>query len=215
MTLKELINYRQNCLLCKKKMVLKNKELAGVSVRLNKDGLRVKLNDDGSGYSKNWFAQFNYDGTYIRGSNGPWSIYVQPMIITKTCPNCETLHQRPIDKILIHKPRSVGTTTLINSPPYSSLDNVKKLACTYSFTLHSENNKFEGKMQYEFIGFSNDEEFYHISTDFAEDNSTVFHSKFHKKIGDMMSLRLPAINTSNINNHQQLISKIRMYNIFS
>lgn len=226
MILYDLLNYRNNCLLCRRKMILKSTELAGIIFYETKDGLKAKLTG-----RHNVFVHFKFDGSYKNGKKasqaGLWSLYTRPLTVTKFCPICDPHPQvNPVTTALGFKARSVsvpyigptgpiGPMGFSKSPPFTTLDNIKNPACAYSFTLYTQGDKYEGQLQYEFIGATNKEEFCHLSNDFTTGKSTAFYSKWNKKLDDMMTLHLPAISTSNINNMEQLIHKIKMYNMFS
>ena len=218
MNLQELLNYRTKCMICQRSMIVCSAELGGLSLSINSKGLHIRLKDQPKGRV---YANFRFDGTYELGDRF-WSIYAKPFIVCKTCPVCNydvnmqtTTSPSNIVPNLSSSNMTLAATSHTPSV-FSSIDNLKKKICFYSFALNiNDDNTYNSWLFREFAGFSEGGAFYHINTDFTTGASKIFHAKFNQKLEDLLDLSVPAINLTGTYDKLQMIKKIKMYSIFS
>lgn len=205
MNFEEVLNYRNHCLICGLKMETKALDLAGLTLNLVEDGLLVETGLKGVA------VHFKYDGTYVKMQK--WNeLYVKPMSILKECPKC--LPQIDFDRrgrTRVHyKSRGLGATTLMQ---------LQDLRCAYTFSLFGDSQgNFGANLDWEDIKFHEDGIFYHIKTHWPDNSTELLSGSFNDKsdaIGDPFRMTLPAINTSGCHNKGQMISKLKLYNLFS
>jgi len=209
MNLQEALDYRSKCIICQRDLVLKGSNESIVT--LSTEGLRVR---EGSNYL------FKYDGTYDRGK-----FYKKPALIKVQCPVCIS-DVMPAKAIKI-KGRSAGMTTMSAAiskffeedymGARTTLDDLKKQGYCYKFECAVDNaGKYEVKLLSEYIRYCNKEEFWHLNTNFNDDSKTdLHHGRYENTLNGMLTLHLPAVNTSNIKTKEQFISKFKLYTLFS
>jgi hypothetical protein len=219
MNLQEALDYRDKCLICQRELVLKGDNESIVTT--SEVGLRVRAGSD---------YLFKYDGTYERGK-----FYKKPAIIKKQCPVCVS-NVTPAKKIIV-KSRSVGMTsmnaamtkyfgysgttsgTTINSTSAkTTLDDLKKQGYSYTFECVVDNaGKYEVKLLSEYIRYCTKEEFWHLNTNFKDNDykTTLHHARYENNLDNMLTLHLPLVNTNNIKTKEQFIGKFKLYTLFS
>jgi hypothetical protein len=198
-------------------MIVGSAELVGMSLSVSPDELRIRLKDKPKGRV---YANFKFDGTYELGDRF-WSIYAKPFIVCKTCPVCnydiDTRLIKPSTPAPSLSSSNMTMAATSHTPSvFSSIDNLKKKICFYSFALNiNDDGTYNCWMFREFAGFSLDNSFFHINTDFTTGTSRIFRADFTQKLEDLMDLSVPAVNLTNTHNKEQLINKIKIYNMFS
>jgi hypothetical protein len=212
MNLQEALDYRNDCLICKKEMILKNVELAAVKTEILPEGIRAS-----SVSSPNTFVLFKFDDTYQRSKKW-WAMYVKPLTLVKECPSCVTENKSSI--IMKLKPRSVGATTAFQSNVFSAIDNLKTMGCSYAISLYGgEGNKFDARLNNEYIRYYNDESFYHVNSKYSYVTSTIESTlhmgKFKDNLDNVLTLHLPGVNLGSVSTTEELVKKIKLYTIFS
>lgn len=198
MNLKEVLNYRNRCLMCYSKMELKAYDLAGITIHRTGEGLMIETGLKGIA------VYFKYDGTYEKMKR--WNnLYSRPMSLLKECPKC--VPNLRLGEHITLKSRSLGAT---------SLSNMKDLRCAYTFQLWGDaENNFDSKFDWEDIKYHDGERFYHINTKFNDNRTEIKSADFKDTIDSIFSLNVPAMKCGSIRTTDQLIHKIKTYMIFS
>jgi len=194
MNLKEALSYRSKCII-HPEMDLHPRSLNPTIIELNKDGLRVKLNKNANSKA----LAFNYDGTNFPLGNYECLIYMQ-------CDECT--------KCPILKGRSIGFTTL---------ENINSNYYFYNLMLKSkaDDNNFECSLIGESVKYVQNDKFYHLDFDIKEGKATCKMGDCHgdtildDMLNGLMSLDLPNLHMSGIQNTEQLVNKLKIYNLFS
>jgi len=201
MTLKELLNYRNKCLICDTDMEMKSPDLAGVDMFVDAGGLKVVTGH------KDISVYFKFDGTYEKMKK--WnSLYAKPLFVMKECPICIPSIKIDGRKIKI-KSRSVGITRTFS-------DYLSDFRYCYTFEIFGHDNcTFDAKLNNEYIKVNDGEKYYHITTDFNEKISDIYCGKIDYTSNSTIDMKVPIINTSTINDKEQLMNKIKLYNTFS
>ncbi len=201
MNLKEILDYRKDCLICGRPLKFKIKKYPKLSITQDDEGLRIQSE------SKNGVRFIiKYDGTYERNKR-TYKIYSNPLFIEKVCSH----HMRGEPDLLL-----TGYRGGSNSSVDTSLGNLKELAYSYMFTVlgDSEGN-YDAHLHQEIAHYYHHQAFWHVNTRFYDKTSTVYHAEWYQKISEILHLSLPAIDLKNIHNTDQLISKIKLYTLFS
>jgi hypothetical protein len=195
MNLKEALSYRSKCIIHPESN-LHPRSSSPAIIELNKDGLRANPNKNAV---KSKILAFNYDGTFYPPGNYECIVYMQ-------CDECV--------KTPILKNRSLGFTTL---------QNISSNYYFYNLMLKSKLNdeNFDCYLIGESIKYVQNDKFYHIDFDIKEGKASC-------KMGDcrgdailddmlngMLSLDLPNLDMSRIWNTEQLVNKLKLYNLFS
>lgn len=191
MNLQEILNYRNNCIVCNRKM-----ELSSINFTLKEtdDGVLVKSK------SKNNHINFHYNGIYKYSEKANLkNIDTKPLYVLKECPHC------------IGKGKN--KRTLIKS----SLNNLKSFRCAYAFKIfYDVDGNFTCKLSWEDIKFYHSNEFYHCLTDFDKNESSIKSGNFQSDtIDSIIRINVPIVNTNKFLNKEVLINKIKLYNLFS
>jgi hypothetical protein len=198
MNLKEALNYRNDCLICQEPMKLKLDYLTTFSIEITSDGLLIKNRDKRIG------AKFGYDGTFEPFPKFLGKNYLQPFSLIKECPICN--------------PKLSGKMN-ITTP-----SDIKNLHCAYGIDIIVERDNFVVWLRNETVKYHDGTQFYHLNSnhvsysdfDFSIDARTeLLHGKFDQSLEQLFKLRVPLIDTSIINNIDQLISKIKLYAVMS
>jgi hypothetical protein len=184
-------------------METKALDLAGLTLNRVHDGLLIETGLKGIA------VHFKFDGTYVKMKR--WNdLYVKPMSILKECPDC--LPQIDIDRKhrtnIQYKSRSLGATTLMQ---------LQDLRCAYTMTLFGDSEgNFAANLDWEDIKFHDGGKFYHIKTHFPDNQTELLSGAFEdESIKDATRLSFPAVNTSGVHNTDQLLNKLKLYNVFS
>lgn len=202
MDLKEILSYRSKCLICQTDMEMKSLDLAGVRLFEAEDGLEVKTGH------KDIAVLFNYSGVYHKMKK--WNtLYAQPLSVLKECPICiPDIEIRGEKKKIRLKSRSLGATTLMH---------LRDLRCAYTFNIFGDSEgNYAVNLNWEDIKFNDGHNFYHINTKFEDNRTELLSGNFQNdSIDSMFRLGVPAVNTSKIQDREQLINKLKLYNLFS
>lgn len=124
------------------------------------------------------------------------------LYIYMMCESCE--------RIPINKERSLGFTTLMD---------IKIIQ--YYYTFWYDPNLKTGTLNFEKVKYVNDEKFYHIDANLANGKAFCRMGSFKAgttvddMLGSFMNLELPKLNMKSINDTSQLISRIKLWSIFS
>ena len=208
----KLLNYRNNCIICQKEMVLKYDGDHKLKITASENGLKITGAKSGIRYL------FKPDGTYTIGK--VWnSIYSKPIKIIKECPDCSSkVIVGRIDRL---KKRGSGlsslTKAIVSSLGIATIDNVKENYYSYSFVIDYGLGVYSTKLMSEDIRHCNAEEFWHLSSDFRRDEdqiTSLYHGKFNGRLDSVLSLSLPAVNTASISSAEQFVEKFRLYTVF-
>lgn len=207
MNLKEYLDYRNKCVICQKKLMTIVDKHPNLFVTVYENSIRI------SSRPKNGICMFfNFDGSYRRGKRY-YKIYGEPLKIIKYCKDCCQESDEELC-IIKFKSRSIGYTTMY--PYYSSIDNIKKLHCSYSIDLRAlTSNHYSTSLKNEIIRYFDGYRFHHVMTDFSNELTVIHTAKFEQKLEDMLVLRLPATNLSKSTNTDQLIDKVKLLTLFS
>ena len=204
MNLKEVLNYRNRCLMCYSKMELKSYDLAGINIVKVQDGLLIETGLKGVA------VKFKYDGTYEKLKR--WNnLYVKPMTLFKECPKCIPNIKVDSPKV-VYKPRSVGATTLDQFTR-----EMKDLRCAYTMVLFGDaEGNFSSNLGWEEIKYNNGADFYYLKTWHDSNKSEIQIGNFFKtNLNNMMKLSVPAVKASSLQTTNDFISKLKMYTLFS
>jgi hypothetical protein len=201
MNLKEVLNYRNRCLICYSKMKVSAYDLAGITIHRTSEGLMIETGLKGVA------VYFKYDGTYEKMKR--WNnLYSKPMSLLKECPKCIPNLSGLQRSDIVFKSRSVGATT--------SVSNVKDLRCAYTFQMWGDaEGNFDSKLDWEDIKYHDDDRFYHINTKFQDNRTEIKSADFQDTIDSVFKLNVPAMKCNSIKTTSQLIHKIKTYMIFS
>lgn len=201
MNLQEILNYRSCCLICNRPLKFKIKKYPKLSVGQTEEGLKIQ-----SANKNGVFLFLKYDGTYERNKRN-YKIYSNPLFIEKIC----THHMRGEPHTIMTTYRG-GSTNAVDT----SLGNLRETAYSYMFTILGDSEKnYDAHLHQEVTHYSDYEAFWHVNTRFYDKTSTVYHAEWGKKLSEVMYLKLPAINLKSVQNVDQLISKIKLYTLFS
>ncbi len=202
MNLKDVLNYRNRCLICYSQMELKTLDLAGVTIQRVNDGLLIETGLKGVA------VHFKYDGTYEKMKR--WNnLYAKPMSLLKECPNCiPPIDLDYKDRKVVLKSRSIGASTL---------GTLKDKRCAYTITLFGDSEgNFASNLLWEDIKYNDGDNFYHINTKFADKESHLFSGSFkNDSLDSMFRLTVPAVNAESIQTIDQLTHKFKIYTLFS
>lgn len=210
MNLQTLLNYRPVCLIHQQPMRQHMRpELRSYDLltRQVEDGLAVwgKNNKPMKG------AYFNFDGTFNINKNQPNLIrfLTSPLRIGMMCSQCRSvpfihddMHQGQLASVNIGKPRHFYTFFL-------------------SFPSNSLTGKFECEGGIEMIIHHSAGKMYHLTGTVGGGTANFNMSRYRKKIrmdriiNDRFGLTVPQFDPSKIQNTDQLMEKIKLYNLFS
>jgi hypothetical protein len=199
MELKKLLEYHTECLICHGPLRIKSPDLDGPIISVKPEGLSIK-------YSHNKRSIiFKYDGTYEKHENcADWRS--RPLSILIECPHCIPKETKP-------KINRAATS-------FSPLSALKVFKFYYQFDLYGGiENKYNAFFKKEFIKCYDEEYFYHLIT--SEEASFIWYGRMPTQVKDNSYYnencfsKVTPINTSKLTDINQLINKIKIYNIFS
>jgi len=210
MNLLSALNYHTKCLICQHELETKSPELAGITITPQDDGLLVQA------VLRKIAVIFRYDGTYEKL---PYfgDLYLKPLRVLRECPVCIPAIVVDGQKTPIKlKSRALGPTTLFD---------VESLRFCYEFELFGTpypNQHIKGNYSVsivrEDIKYNNDNSFYQLLTN-EENESSLWYGPKGVSDEDWYSktcrLTVPSIDTSGLDNIDQLINKMKVYNLFS
>lgn len=212
MNLQELVDYRDTCIACNRKMILEHNSSLKLKVYHSSwAGMRISSKHKGG-----ILITLNHDGTYTTGKK-KYPIYNEQINIIKRCSSCDFDPTPP--RQIVHKARSVGMTTMtaaLNMYMGSTLNNVKKPGCSYLLTLKLDScsNKYEMVLCSEYVRYCDKESFWHLNTNFDK-ASTINHGRYDQSFNEILKLTLPPINLSKVKTSEQFINKMKLYTLFS
>ena len=198
MNLQEILDYRDKCIHCQQPLQMRVCGYPKLSINMTDEGLKIQ-----SGRKRGIYLFFKNDGTFeIKNKNHSELVQIQ-----KYCPT-HILKEGPI-------------TVIKGKPPYirardTTLDNLRELACQYEFFLFGDSEgNYVSSLHSEFLHYNTPEAFWHLNTWFRTNTTRIYSGNFQQRIHEMLQLKLPATNAKNIQNSEQLITKIKMYTLFS
>lgn len=201
MNLKEILDYRSDCLICSRPLKFRIKKYPKLSIDQTDEGLRIQ-----SSHKNGVYLLLKYDGTYDRNKRN-YKIYSNPIFIEKICPH----HMRGEPDTVMTTYRG-GSVNAVDT----SLGNLRELAYSYMFTtMCVSGEKYDAHLHQEVAHYNDYEAFWHVNTRFYAQMSSIFHAEWGQKINEVMHLNLPAIDLKNVRNTEQMISKIKLYTLFS
>ncbi len=201
MNLKEILDYRTDCLICTRPLKFRIKKYPKLSITQSDEGLKIQ-----SEHKNGAYLLLKHDGTYERNKRN-YKLYSNPIFIEKVCP----YHMRGEPATLFTGYRG-GSDGMLDT----SLGNLKELAYSYMFTtLCVSDDKYDAHLHQEVTHYNDYEAFWHINTRFYAKMSSVYHAEWSKKISEVMHLNLPSIDLKNVHNIDQMLSKIKLYTLFS
>jgi len=216
MNLLNILSYRSNCMICNHKLEMKSLNLANVNITKTKEGLRIKVNN------KDYACYFRYDGIYEKMKK--WNItFVKPLSILNECPKCIPKIDMIKKMSLTAIPKTSPTIILKAASPRmshifldSNLNSLKDKRCAYTFDLFGDTKgNFDCLLNCEDIRFHTKTNFYHIKTDFNKNITNIKSGSFKGTIDNIISMKVPQLNSTNILSTDKLIEKIKLYNLFS
>src|SRR5271156_2172360 len=165
MDLESIVKYRDECIICCRKLKFYTKDHKNLQFDVNKHGFRIKSGAHESGIR----MQFNFDGTYQRNKRS-YKIYDEKLTIFRYCAHCQKKAPKPPTEaptIAAQAPNfgfiSYKHYTLnYGSSGVSSLNNMKNLECNYCFRINGYDNTYDVVMNHDSVRYYNDEYFYHI-----------------------------------------------------
>ena len=198
MNLKEILNYRQNCLFCQQPLTLSINSNAyhDLTVKLFENGLILKssrCND----------ISFNFDGSMQNNNTigRDYSLYNSAISLNKSCQRCIAEFDPESDT-------SSSTKTRIS--------NINNKNYSYYFILsYAAARNYQATLDRENIQWHDKETYYHITTSFRDNISYISCGQYAKTLKDVFGLDVSAIDTTSIHNTEQLIKKIKMYMVMS
>jgi len=212
MNLKEILNHRNNCLICGSPMTYHIPDYPNLQFEVFEKGLRIH-----SGNNRGIVMLFGFDGTYQKNKRH-YGIYKSSITVTKNCDICSAIdHKLESDKYFILNFSSLGLLNKslwkTNIAPHTSLTNMKTKECSYRFQLMGDaEGNHTCTMKHESIRYYDEESFWHIDTSFVSDSSRIHHSNFDAQLDQILSLHIPAvINLNSLKTPGQFIDKCRMY----
>ncbi len=201
MNLQEILSYRSDCLICSRPLKFKIKKYPKLSINQTDEGLLIQSENKNGVY-----LLLKYDGTYDRNKRN-YKIYSNPIFIEKVC--SQHMRGEPDTVMTTYRGGSVNAVD-------TSLGNLKELAYSYTFTVLGDSERnYDAHLHQEVAHFNNYEAFWHVNTRFYAKTSSIFHAGWGQKINEVMHLTLPSIDLRNVHNPEQLISKIKLYTLFS
>lgn len=225
MNLQEVLDYRTNCIICQKEMIIQL-EPKKTWTSIKPEGLKIKTSKT-SGY-----FLFGFDGKFSRNNQKPGAYHKFPLLFTKRCPTCNPRNKKgnskkganippPATRPIKLKSRSVGPTTMVqtiishfqNSP---SIDNIKNVSCYYTFSLEMKSqDEYDIKLMNEQIRYPSEEAFHHVYTDFVKNKTSLSYGFFNKSIYDVLHLESTSKMLNQIKTKEDLMSKFKLYQLFS
>lgn len=189
MNLKEILNYRTNCLICGELLTLDfNRSIRKRKLYINVTDLGIEIK---SGHKEGVYLLLGFDGKYKTNSR-KYKIYSEDLLLRKYCSN-----HSDITAIL-------------------SIDSMDKMACGYSFFVHPMNNGNYGiYLHSETVHYRDKKDFWHVDVSYPRQVSIIAHARFSQKIDKVKYLNVPIINLSNVKNKEQFLDKIKLYTLFS
>jgi len=192
MNLKDMLSYRGKCIIHNEKDLFPRCMSPSI-MEVNEAGIRLRLDKNVSSP----VMIFNFDGTF--SSPCTCIIYMQ----------CDECVKRPINKN-----RGIGLSTL--NEMYSNY-------YFYNFALKAEEGDdfFECRPIAESIKYVIDDKFYHLDFDILANSGycKMGDCRGDTSLNDMLkgllSLDLPNLDMSRIQNVDQLVNKLKLYNLFS
>ena len=214
MNLKEILNYRQNCLFCQLPLTLSL--ITHISLNSTAEifdqGLHIK-----SPQQKDIYLSFNFDGSLQKGNKE----VINTIFFGKSCKECITTPTiKPLDKKtrnLLAKYNTSKPIPISNKvkADITSINTLKSKNCCYVFKLYLKDNSYEVELDSEYIKYYDEDIFYHITTVFNLNQSHINYGSYQGTLKDIFSLKVPIIDTTQMQNTDQLIEKIKMYMMLS
>ena len=201
MNLQEILSYRDKCIHCQQPLQMRVVRYPKLSINETDEGLKIQSSHKGGIY-----LLFKIDGTFDRNKRD-YKIHSEPVHIQKHCP--------------IHILKEGPVTAIKGNPPYvrardTTLDNLRELTCQYEFFLFGDDKgNYVTSLHTEFLHYNTSKAFWHLNTWFGIKTTRIYSGGFHQKMTEMLQLKLPAMNAKSVQNPEQLISKIKMYTLFS
>lgn len=213
MDLKDIIDRRNNCLICGSQMNYYIPDYPKLQFSIFEKGLRIH-----SGHNRGIMMLFSFDGTYQRNKRH-YAIYNSPITITKKCDICSANCEPALDEKIA---KSIRFSTLfaiknrslsLPGTNYTNINNMKNKECYYTFQLMGgAEGDYGCNLKHETVRYHNEEAFWHVDTSFITDSTIIHHSNFDARLDQIMMLRIPAaMNLNNLKTPQQLIDKCQMY----
>lgn len=197
MNFKDIINYRNNCILCNRRMVIRLQNMHRTRIRLTGEGLVVKA-------SKDMGIIFKHDWTYHK--NKKWSdLLTKSLHFIKECPHCRQGKRAEFN--MSHASWGKGAL---------SLESMTSLQNYYTFEISGDGQgNFKSTIDIECIKYANKSGFWHVLTSYKTNVTKLTHAVFCDEVRPVFYLNLPTWNTSNINSLDRFLDKYKSYIIFS
>jgi hypothetical protein len=233
MNLQQVLEYREQCLICHQPMMLTylpEDAEKGMHCFVNENGLRVRHQN-----SRDIFYLFSFSGRVLKGKRDFGVGYKTPFHFIKQCPSCKP--QYFTDDTITVKSRSVGATTVQAaltsyfsgmSVPYSntswssttgrytSMVKANVRVCGYTFVIVGEKERtFRIEMQKETIKYAGDNAFYHISTNFTDNKTIIQYGLYSSSPDEILKIETASRDMSHLKTRQDLVGKLKLYNLFS
>ena len=238
MNLKEIIDYRERCIICQHQMKIHHLPEGDYALTcfVKEKGFRAR-----SKSNKGVFYMFGFDGTLTKGKRDFGMGYKTPLSFMKECPYCKPIKSRITDnKNIIVKGRSVGMTTLgaayssysmgtsvgytptnymgFSTPGngYTSIGNVKSYGCNYKFSLIcGKDGNYVAALTDEMIRYPGENAFYHVHTNFVEGSTTINYGLYTSPLDKILTIHTPSKTMNHVKTKEELIEKFKLYSLFS
>ena len=205
MNLTDILQYRTTCLIHGKPMLLKCLDLTAKKIQVQENGVKLMVrNLSESGAMLSIF--FNFDGTILHIDDqvpkpAIWYFIMQ-------CEDCATI--------------STFSEMASVKKADTTLKNVRRLHHFYSFDIQvKDDNTFTCIPELEVIRYHRDDKFYHVTANLADGSARFKMGScnsgeiINQLLSSLMKLDVPKFDPFTIKSIDQLIEKIKIYNLFS
>jgi hypothetical protein len=209
MNLQEVLNRRSKCLVHEEPLrpCIFPPSYRNDQIRLDESGLHLYSHSQWDTWARPSLTGlgFRYDGTYYRNSVCPSWIQDGALFVYMMCKTCAQIPTR--------EKETLG---------YISLMEVRTVQYYYSFSLlPTIDDRYDILLDREKIKYVRDDKFYHIDIDlttrraFCGIGSCAGNIIISDMISKMTNIKLPEMDLENVRDIDQLVEKLRIYNLFS
>lgn len=203
MNLQEVLNYRNSCIICGRKMILRSQDLLRLDITVSENGLVIKTGH------KNIGIHFKNDGTYQKNTKFS-KLLIDPFILVKECPTCRK--GKSGSSTYFFKSRSAGFSSVAKS----TLDSLKDSVNYYTIDIcGNDDGTFTCHIDEECIKYHDGEAFWHAAAKHQEDETKLTHGFYQDKFGDVFTMKLPLWNTSKLRDINHFLDRYKTFIIFS
>lgn len=197
MSLKEILSQRNDCPICQTILTVVSVDLPGVTVKHSESDIHVWLNKKPS-----FSITFNVDNTYKKTKQ--WKMeWVTPLSLSRRCPIC--------GPVVVVKGRAAGYSTQAD---YHILNGYEIKFDLYGPGSDEDQSIFRTDPLEESLMFTQNKTRYVIKNDLKTKNAIIKISNIDG-ILPAQTIKTPLITFSNIESFNELIRKIKIYQLFS